>query len=59
MPSLSVISAGKNNRYHHPSEEVLKRLRQTGSNILCTMDTGAVTIHTDGENVRVEAYLKK
>lgn len=55
-PALSVISVGENNRYHHPAEQVLKRLWQVGSTVCCTKDTGAVTIHTDGKQVRLETF---
>lgn len=55
-PVISVISAGEKNRYGHPAEEVVKRLKDTGSKVYCTIDRGAVTVETDGEKTEVKAY---
>lgn len=38
-----VFSAGRNNRYGHPREEVVQRYRSTGSLILSTEKEGAIT----------------
>ena len=43
-PEISVISAGKNNRYGHPSPYTLKRLENTGSRIYRTDRSGAVIL---------------
>lgn len=43
-PELTVISCGKKNRYGHPHEEVLKRLRKYGSRVKRTDQQGAVTL---------------
>lgn len=55
-PVISVISAGEKNRYGHPAEEVVKRLKDTGSKVYCTIDRGAVTVETDGEKTEVKTY---
>ncbi len=55
-PVLSVISAGKGNRYGHPSPELLKRLKKSGTRILRTDESGAVTVDTDGRKFRVATY---
>lgn len=55
-PEISVISAGENNRYGHPSEETLKRLKAVNSEVFCTSLTGAVTLHTDGNKTTVQTY---
>lgn len=41
-PRLAWISAGRNNRYGHPSPETLQRLRQQKIPWLCTKDQGMV-----------------
>ncbi|MBP2622663.1 DNA internalization-related competence protein ComEC/Rec2 [Streptococcus oricebi] len=41
-PKISLISAGKNNRYHHPHQETLERLNKIGSIIHRTDQEGAI-----------------
>ncbi len=43
-PDLALISAGRNNRYHHPSKVVLQRLAQEQVKYLVTAEDGAVLI---------------
>lgn len=43
-PEVIVISAGENNQYGHPHEETLKRMKQTGSKVLQTMEMGEICI---------------
>ena len=43
-PKLAVISAGKNNRYGHPHEEVVERLESVGCEILNTTEKGQITV---------------
>ncbi len=52
-PSLAVISVGKNNRYNHPSSEIIDRLKANGAKILRTDEKGTVKIETDGKNWRL------
>jgi competence protein ComEC len=52
-PEYSIISAGKNNRYGHPSPEVVKSLEKYSKNILNTVDDGDITFITDGKNFEV------
>lgn len=53
QPEFTMISAGKENRYGHPHQEVLERLGKVGSRIYCTKDTGAITIVTNGRRIKV------
>lgn len=41
-PKLTLISAGKNNRYQHPHTETLERLEAINSHILRTDEQGAI-----------------
>lgn len=41
-PEYAIISVGKNNRYHHPSQEVIARLEANHVNIFRTDQHGAV-----------------
>lgn len=57
-PEITMISAGKNNRYGHPHKETMERLEAAGSKVYCTKDSGAVTIITDGKKLEIESYLQ-
>lgn len=54
-PRLSLISCGKNNAYGHPHEETLVRLKEVDSEVLSTVDYGAITIKI-GNRVKVEKF---
>lgn len=56
-PKIALISSGRNNRYGHPHEELLKRLEKHGCLICRTQESGAVTVRVRGGKVRVEEYL--
>jgi len=43
-PKLTVISCGRNNRYGHPHEELLERLKETETLLLQTSQSGAITV---------------
>lgn len=57
-PMVSLVSCSATNRYGHPGEETLERLRNVGSQIFITKDDGAIRIWTDGEKVRVRSEKK-
>ena len=48
-PVISIISAGKDNRYGHPHTELLDRLETVKSSIFSTAEGGAITVWTDGK----------
>ena len=48
MPSAAIISAGKNNKYGHPSNDTLERLKKAGTTIYRTDIEGTIIITTDG-----------
>ncbi len=56
-PAYTVISCGKDNSYGHPHRELLERLERSGSEIMITYMTGAVTFHTDGKYMWAEEFL--
>jgi competence protein ComEC len=51
QPKIALISAGRDNGYGHPHDEVLQRLQNVKSRILCTQEKGAITIITDGNSL--------
>ncbi len=46
-PTISIISSGKNNKYHLPNKETLQTLTSVNSKILNTQDVGEITIDLD------------
>lgn len=58
-PKIALISAGRNNRYKHPHAQTLERLSAYTENIYVTMDTGAISIKSDGEKLNISTFLQK
>ena len=56
-PRLAIVSAGQNNSYGHPHEELLARLSVCGADVMVTYETGAVIVRTDGERMRIKGFL--
>lgn len=52
--TYTIISAGKNNSYGHPHQDVLNNLALVGTQILNTFDEGVIRFETDGETLRVK-----
>lgn len=50
-PQFAVISAGEDNPYGHPHQEVLERLASEPLQIIETADSGTVTFKSDGVSV--------
>jgi len=46
------------NRYGHPYEELIERLKGMESNIKITYECGAVIIKTDGKKMYVKGYME-
>lgn len=53
-PEYAVISAGKNNRYGHPHQEVLDILNNFGAKILRTDELGRIVFKSDGVNLKIK-----
>ena len=43
-PKIALIGVGKNNRFGHPNEEVIKRISSMGTNIFRTDLSGEIKI---------------
>lgn len=56
-PVFSVISCGKKNSYGHPHEELLERLKECGTTVFKTTESGAVTIWTNGKKVKIKEHM--
>ena len=55
---IGIISAGINNRYHHPSEEVTERLGEYGVDYFVTKDAGEIDIEIFGSGRYVTKVFK-
>ncbi|MCF7844070.1 MBL fold metallo-hydrolase [Candidatus Gracilibacteria bacterium] len=53
-PEYAVISAGKDNRYGHPSTEAIDRLQKYSKEIISTIDRGTISFVTDGRMMEVK-----
>lgn len=56
-PALTVISYQEENRYGHPHEEALERIRRAGSLVLKTGEQGAVMLQIQDGRLRYSTYL--
>jgi competence protein ComEC len=50
-PDWAVVSSGSGNRYGHPAQSVLRRLRRSGARVWRTDLEGGLILHTDGDRV--------
>jgi competence protein ComEC len=57
-PRHAVISVAKLSPFGHPHPEALARLRTTKASIWRTSECGAITISTDGDDLRVETFVQ-
>lgn len=50
-PKIAVISVGADNRFGHPSPDVVARLQAMGAAVLTTSEHGTIEVTTDGETM--------
>lgn len=55
-PELAVVSCSEKNRYGHPANETVRRLKAHGVQVEYTMKSGAVTVETDGRKVWLDRF---
>lgn len=60
-PELTIISAGKDNKFGHPNQEALDNINKVGSKIKNTAEVGRVLIKSDGVNYwsEEETFVQK
>ena len=58
-PVYAIISAGKDNRYGHPHEELTERLKEQGCHICQTTESGAITMDVRSGRIRVKEFLRR
>lgn len=52
-PTIAVISVGKDNKYNHPSQDIVDRLNGIGAQVYRTDEMGNITIISDGINIEI------
>ncbi|MEP7339939.1 MAG: ComEC/Rec2 family competence protein [Acidobacteriota bacterium] len=57
-PQHAVISVAYPSIFGHPHAEVIERLRESNAHIWQTSQCGAITISTNGSDLRVQTYVK-
>ncbi len=53
-PKVAIISAGKDNKYGHPHQEVLDRFAKHSVQVFGTYDSGRITIVSDGNSFTIK-----
>jgi competence protein ComEC len=56
-PECAVISVASPSPFGHPHAEVLQRLEAAGARVFQTSQCGAITISTDGRDLRTETFV--
>ncbi|WP_058486902.1 DNA internalization-related competence protein ComEC/Rec2 [Defluviitalea phaphyphila] len=57
-PKNAIISCGRNNRYGHPHQEVLKRYKEYNIPVIITANSGAIIIKSNGENYKINTMIE-
>lgn len=57
-PAYAVIPVGLTSIFGHPHKDVLERLKASGAQILTTGRSGTITFSTDGNDLKVERFVK-
>jgi competence protein ComEC len=57
-PSYAIIPVGLTSIFGHPHQDVLERLHTSGAQILTTGRSGTITFTTDGNDLKVEEFVR-
>jgi len=57
-PQLSIISAGRNNSYGHPHQEVLETFQKFGLPTMITAENGSITVSVTKKDYTVSAIAE-
>ena len=57
-PEITVASAGKDNRYGHPSPDAVQRIKESGSRFFCTIEGGRIRVRVIENKLVCETYVK-
>jgi len=53
-PQYAVISAGRDNQYGHPHNDVIEIFKDNSAKVLSTAERGTIRFFSDGSNLRLE-----
>jgi competence protein ComEC len=59
QPAYAIIPVGLTSIFGHPHKEVLERWHASGAQILTTGQRGTITLSTDGNDLKVETFVKQ
>lgn len=58
-PRVAVVSVGRNNRYGHPSQAIVRHLRHNGARLVRTDTDGDIAVVSAAGGVRVARHLRQ
>src|SRR5699024_12484017 len=53
-PNIPIVAVGEVNQYHHPHDDVKRRLNKYSDDVYLTKDDGTITIETNGIDYEVK-----
>jgi competence protein ComEC len=56
--SVAIISVGLTSVFSHPHKEVVERWQASGAQVLTTGKCGTITVTTDGQDLKINKYVK-
>lgn len=59
QPQLTIFSAGQNNRYGHPNQEVVQRFQELGLPTMTTADVGTIHVRYEKQKTTVRDSYEK
>ena len=59
-PNIALIGVGENNKFGHPNDEVIKRLKIIESKIYRTDESGEITLNIDKKGkIKIKKFIKE
>ena len=58
QPAITVASAGKDNRYGHPSPDAIQRIKDSGSRFFTTIEGGRIRVRVIENKLVCDTYVK-
>lgn len=58
QPEISVISCSKKNRYGHPSKEAVAHIKEAGSRVFYTMESGQICVRKCGKETVAGGFFR-